>query len=340
MLKMIKVLIVDDSLTIRKRIAEIVEKDPELTVAGEASNGKKAFELVKSVSPDVIIMDLVMPVMDGMEAIELIMAYHPTPILVHSSADNRGEDYKTIDALSSGALDFIEKTTANWERELIHQVKRAAKIKVVTHLKKRKKQFAPVLSPCMSTHGYNLVVMGASTGGPKVVLDFFCRLPGDFPLPIILVIHMADYFRSSLAGWLNTNSNLDVIIPSDNYKINDKGGIVYMAPEGRHLIVEDGYLRLSSTPLVNFCRPSVDVLFESVSKNDKFRTIGVLLTGMGNDGAIGLKAIKDSGGYTIAQDEKTSIVFGMPKEAIKIGAATIVLPDFEIPNEIMRLVSV
>ncbi|MDY6972012.1 MAG: chemotaxis-specific protein-glutamate methyltransferase CheB [Thermodesulfobacteriota bacterium] len=340
---MIRVLVVDDSLSIRKKICEIIDRDPELTVAGEAENGKAAFELVKSVSPDAIILDLVMPVMDGQEATELIMAYHPTPIIIHSSAANRGEDYKTIDALSAGALDSVEKTMEDWEQELPLRVKRAAGIKVVTHLKRKgikKLQSDSVWDTAIGPGRYNLLVMGASTGGPRVVLDIICQLPRDFPIPIIVVIHVADSLQNTLGDWLKNNSNLDVVVPADGQTFKGRRGTVYLAPPGRHLIVENGDLRLTATPLVNFCRPSIDVLFRSVANDQQLTTIGVLLTGMGNDGAAGLKAIKDSGGYTIAQDEETSMVFGMPKEAIELGAASTVLPVSEIPGEIIKLAGI
>jgi len=341
---MIKVLIVDDSLTIRKRVAELIENDPEMRAAGEAENGKKAIELVKSLSPDVILMDLVMPIMDGQEATELIMAYHPTPIIIHSSAENRGEEYKTMDALSAGALDFIEKTCPDWEKEIIYRIKRASRIKVVTHLKRKmlqKKNVAfPAINDGTSANGYNLLIIGASTGGPKVVLELLGRLPSNFPIPVIVVIHVADSFRSSIAEWLNNNAGLLVKNPTDGEIFKDKQRTVYLAPPGRHLIIQGSNLRLTSTSPVNYCRPSIDVLFESVAGDSRLRPIAVLLTGMGKDGAKGLKAIKDCGGYTIAQDEKTCIVFGMPREAIKIGATTTILPDFEIPDRILRLVGI
>lgn len=340
---MIKVLIVDDSLTVRKRISEIVEDDPALAVAGEAKNGREAFDLVKDRSPDVIIMDMVMPIMDGQEATELIMGYYPTPIIIHSSAANRGEDYKTMDALSAGALDFVEKEIEDWKEEMLFRIKRASRIKVVTHLRKKMAQSektGDTFTVQETQNKYNILVMGASTGGPKVALDILCRLPGNYPIPIVLVIHMAASFQDSLRKWLNNNSRLKVKIPEGGEFLHGKRGIVYLAPPGKHLIVENGKFQLISTPDVNFCRPSIDILFKSVAKNSQLKTIGVLLTGMGKDGAQGLKAIKEGGGYTIAQDKNTSIVFGMPREAIKIGAATIVLPDSKIPAEITRLMGI
>ncbi|MDY6843026.1 MAG: chemotaxis-specific protein-glutamate methyltransferase CheB [Thermodesulfobacteriota bacterium] len=338
---MIKVLVVDDSITVRKKIVEIVEKSLECTVVGEAKNGREAFNLVELESPDVIVMDLAMPVMDGQEATELIMSYHPTPIIIHSSAANRGEDYKTIDALSAGALDFVEKMVENWEEELIFKIKRASRIKVVTHLKKKKvyhETFKYASMAKTTQCEYNLLVMGASTGGPKATLDILCHLPQNFPIPIVVVIHVADSFRNSLCDWLNNNSGFDVRIPQDNDSLFDRQGVVYLAPPSKHLIVAKGKLRLTCSPEVNFCRPSIDVLFQSVAHNHRYKAIGILLTGMGRDGALGLKAIRDSGGYTIVQDQNTSIVFGMPNEAIKIGAATIVLPHYDIPDKVMSLV--
>jgi len=336
---MIKVLIVDDSLTIRKKIAEILAGDPELAIVGEAADGKVAIDLLKVVSPDLIIMDLVMPVMDGQEATEIIMASHPLPILIHSSSVNRGEDYKTMDALSAGALDFLEKNSENWEEKLLFCIKRAARIKVITHLniKKRIVKSTDFFSKNVPlTDKYNFLVIGASTGGPKVVLDILSGLPSDFPIPVVVVIHMTGSFRNSLCAWLNNNTRLDVTIPGDGETFMDKFGAVFMAPPGQHLIVKNGCFRLLSSPMVNFCCPSIDVLFESVAKSREIKAMGVLLTGMGKDGAAGLKAIRNSGGYTIAQDEASSIVFGMPKEAIDIGGATRVLPASMISEEIIN----
>ncbi len=337
---MINVLVVDDSLTVRKKVVNLLENDPELTVVGEAKNGQEAFELVKMSSPGVIIMDIVMPVMDGHEATELIMAYHPTPIIIHSASANRGEDYKTMDALSSGALDFVEKNSDSWEGQLLFRAKRAARIKVVTHLRKKRPQktkTAPVSTARITPRKYDLLVVGASTGGPKVVLDIVSSLPRDFPIPVIVVIHLAEDYKSSLCKWLNDNTAFDVRNATNGERFKGSQGIVYLAPPGQHLIVENGNLRLTSTAEVNFCRPSIDVLFESVAGSNELRAIAVLLTGMGRDGAAGLKAIKDGGGYTIAQDKSTSIAFGMPGRAAEIGAATEVLPGFDIPGKVLKL---
>ena len=341
---MIKILIVDDSLTIRKKIAELIQHDPEMLVAGEASNGKIAFELAKKYSPDLIIMDLVMPVMNGQEATELIMAFQPTPILIHSSASNRGENYKTMDALSSGALDFIEKTCENWEKELLFRIKRAARIKVVTHIKKRREEVVPdraiIPKPRKtSSSSYNLIVMGASTGGPKVVLDILCKLPEHFPIPIILVIHLANTFQDSLRKWLADNSSFKIKIPQNGDLFLNSRGTLFFAPPGKHLAIINNRFRYNNAEPVNFCKPSIDVFFESVARQPQINPIGILLTGMGCDGAEGLKKIRQNGGHTIAQDKSTSIVFGMPQKAIEMKAAIDVLPTLKIADKITDMVN-
>ena len=337
---MIKVLIAEDSLTVREKIAQIIDHTPGMEVAGKARDGKEAVKMAGEKFPDVIIMDLVMPVMDGLEATGLIMAYTPVPIIIHSSAVNRQEGYKTMDALAAGALDFMEKDGDNWGNELVNRVKKASRIKVVTHIKKKVEQDRKRKTVfCENMHGnaYNLLVVGASTGGPKAVKDIFSKIPVDFPIPVLLVIHVVESYQLSFADWLNSNISLKVKIAENGEPVTGSKGVVFMAPSGRHLIVKDRSICLSQVPPVNFCRPSVDVLFKSVAMNPLIKPVGLLLTGMGRVGAAGLTAIKKSGGFTIAQDKSTSVVFGMPGAAIEMGGASVVLPDFRISDEIVRL---
>ena len=337
---MIKVLIVDDSLTVREKIAQIIAHASGMEVAGKAGNGKEAVKMAMEISPDVIIMDLVMPVMDGLEATGLIMAYAPVPIIIHSSAVNRQEGYKTMDALAAGALDFMEKNGVKWENELVERVKKISGIKVVTHIKKRVEQGRErktAFCENMQRKAYNLLVVGASTGGPKAVQDIFSKIPADFPLPVLLVIHVVESYQSTFVDWLNSNISLKVKIAENGESVTGRKGVVFMAPSGRHLTVKNMAFCLSQDPPVNFCRPSVDVLFKSVAMDPLIKPVGVLLTGMGKDGAAGLNAIKKSGGYTIVQDKSTSMVFGMPGAAIEMGGASVVLPDFRISDEIIRL---
>ncbi len=338
---MIKVLIADDSLTVREKTAELLAADPELLVVGKAKDGKEAVALNERLSPHLIIMDMVMPVMDGQEATEIIMAYHPTPIIIHSSAANRGEAYKAMDALSAGALVFIEKNSPDWEIELPLMVKKAARIKVITHLKRRislSRDKTLSFPPMSKQNNYNLVAIGASTGGPKVVQNLLSHLPNDFHLPVLLVIHCGESYQSSLIEWLNKNTKCKVRMAVNGTPLQDKVG-AFLAPPGKHLTVKKGLICIRNTPPVNFCRPSVDVLFESIATDPSMKAIGILLTGMGKDGANGLAAIKKSNGFTIAQDEATSIVFGMPKEAIKKGAVMKILPEDKIIHEVMRLLA-
>ncbi len=337
---MIKVLIAEDSLTVREKIAEIIDHASGMQVAGKARNGEEAVKMARERFPDVIIMDLVMPVMDGLEATGLIMAYTPVPIIIHSSAVNRQEGYKTMDALAAGALDFMEKDGADWENELVGRVKKASRIKVVTHIKKKVEQSREsrtALCGNMQGNAYNLLVVGASTGGPKAVQDIFSKIPAAFPLPVLLVVHIVESYQLSFADWLNLNISLKVKIAKNGEPVTGSKGVVFMAPSGRHLTVKNSSFCLSTAPPVNFCRPSVDVLFKSVAMDPLIKPVGVLLTGMGKDGAVGLTAIKKSGGYTIAQDKSTSMVFGMPGAAIEMGGASVVLPDFRISDEIVRL---
>ncbi len=344
--KKIRVLIVDDSLTVRKKVVEILKTSSDISIVGEAKNGKEAIELTKQLRPSVILMDIVMPVMSGLSAVEYIMAHQPTPIVIHSSSQNRGEIYKTWDAMKSGALAKIEKTDADkdyrkWENDLIRTVKSASRVKVIRHREfplmgnKIKKQD---IQPGVIRRVYNIVALGASTGGPGVIANILNYFPPDFRLPILLVIHMSKSSNTTFSGWLNDNCNLNVAFASDGEPLNGQKGRVFIAPPDKHMTVSQNRIQLLDSPEINFCRPSVDVLFQSLATDKKIRPVAILLTGMGQDGALGLKAIRDNGGYTICQDENTSTIFGMPKAAIKMKASDVVLPDHQIAQSIMKLV--
>ena len=335
----IRVLVVEDSLTVRKRLLEVLGDDPELEVVGEAEDGKRGVELCQALRPDVITLDMMMPVMSGLAATEFIMAYCPTPILIVSSSTNRGEVFGTFEALAAGAVDVMEKprggeTDERWERKVRATVKLVSRIKVITHVRARLGRaaggapaaaaIASVLSP---EPDRQLVALGASTGGPGAILRILSGLPGSYPLPILFVLHIGVAFGTAFAEWLGGQTALPVVYASDGAPLPRVGqpGVI-MAPPDRHLIVRDGRLRLTAEAERHFCRPSVDVLFESLARECGERTIACLLTGMGRDGAAGLLAIRQAGGLTMAQDEATSVVFGMPMEAIALGAAARVLP--------------
>lgn len=341
---MIRVLVVDDSLTLRKTIAEVLEEHPDFEVVGEARDGKDAIHQAEKLRPDVITMDMMMPEMTGLSATEYIMAHCPTPILIVSSSTNRGELMKTYDALAAGAVNVYDKPTGKelegvWENGLIAELKLVHRVPVIRHLKG--KVGAKKLRPSLSSRAgkYNLIVIGASTGGPQAVLSLLKALPPDIRVPILCVIHLKAGFSTSLAEWLSINTNLKVEFAQDGQVLTvQKSTQVFLAPADFHLTLESGKLRLRQTPPQNYCRPSVDVLFESVVCSPQYKAIGILLTGMGKDGAKGLKSLRDSGALTIAQDESSSIIYGMPKVAVDMGAAIKVLHLDDISREIIELI--
>jgi two-component system chemotaxis response regulator CheB len=338
-MKTIRVLVVDDSVTVRKRLVEVLGADPELEVVAEADDGKTAIELCQSLRPDVVTLDMMLPVMTGLAATEYIMAHCPTPIVIVSASTNRGELFRTYEALAAGAVDVLEKPTGDevddeWERRLISTVKLVSRIKVITHLRGKLRPAAPppMLRPVPgATQACQVVAIGASTGGPGAIVEILRGLSPRFPLPILLVLHIGEPFAAAFADWLDGTSPLRVAYARDGEVIPPVGQCrILMAPPDRHMVVRGGRLRLTSDPERHSCRPSVDELFESLAREQADQCAACLLTGMGKDGAAGLLALRRAGGITIAQDEATSVVFGMPREAILLDAAQRVLPLGEI----------
>jgi two-component system, chemotaxis family, protein-glutamate methylesterase/glutaminase len=356
-MKKLRVLVVDDSLTIRRRLCEILTSDPELEVVGEAENGKRAIELCGQLRPDVITLDMVMPVMSGLTATEYIMAYTPTPILIVSASMNRGELFKTYDALAAGAIDVLEKPTADnvdtdWERRFVATIKLIAKIKVITHVRARLSgtERAVAAVPGQSAMSskprrrdqpqgqpYGMVAIGASTGGPAAIVKVLKGLPPKLCLPVLFVLHIDEPFAASFADWLDHQTPHRVAYARDREPLESLRGQVIMAPPGRHLCVGGGRLHLTTDPPRHSCRPSVDVLFESLAADLGAKVLACLLTGMGRDGAAGLLAIRRAGGLTLAQDEATSVVYGMPREAVLMDAAQLVLPLDQIGPQIAEI---
>jgi two-component system chemotaxis response regulator CheB len=313
---------------------------------GEAENGRQAVDANEKLRPDVILMDLDMPVMNGPEAVEQIMGALACPIVILSSFANRGEKFKTWDAMLAGAVAGIEKTDVaknpqRWEKELIRTVRAAARIKVKkrggTLLEKREEKSVEERPPD-AAGSYNVVAIGGSTGSISVIAKIVRAFPADFKLPVLLVVHLADTQDDSFAQWLGGQCRLPAAYARGGEKLTGKRAGVLIAPSHRHMVVTNGAIRLDASEPVNFCRPSVDVLFGSLARDKRMTPIGVLLTGIGRDGARGLKAIKNNGGYTICQDKTTSIVFGMPKAAIQMGGAHKVLPDYEIALWILEVI--
>jgi two-component system chemotaxis response regulator CheB len=343
----IRVLVVDDSLTVRKRIVEVLSADRELSVVGEGENGKQAIELCERLRPDVVTLDMIMPVMTGLAAAEYIMAYCPTPILIVSASTNRGELFRTYDALAAGAIDVLDKPgarepAAGWEERLLKTVKLVSRIKAITHPRARlaagRREASVAARERCGDGNSRIIAIGGSTGSPGVIVDILRRLPRDLACPVLVVIHINEPFGAAFAEWLDAQTPLRVRYARDGERpwgLTDAR--VLMAPPDRHLVLDHGLLRLTTLPERHSCRPSVDVLFESLAADVGGEAIACLLSGMGRDGASGLLAVRRAGGSTIAQDEATSVVFGMPREAILIGAAEQVLPVQEIGPALVAL---
>jgi two-component system chemotaxis response regulator CheB len=346
----IRVLVVEDSVTVRKRLVELLGSDPDLEVVGEGDDGKKAIELCERLRPDVVTLDMMLPVMTGLAATEYIMAHCPTPILIVSASINRGELFRTYDALAAGAVDVLEKpgdhdVAADWEQRLLSTVKLVSRIKVITHLRGKiaARGRAPEgglssLDPFAQPPRCAVVAIGVSTGGPAAIQEILQDLSPRFSLPILLVIHIAEPFGAALAEWLDAQSPLRVAYAIDGEPLPPAGqGRVIMAPPDVHMVLRGGKLRLTTTAERHSCRPSVDVLFESLAAELRSRAAACLLTGMGKDGATGLLEVRRAGGITLAQDEATSVVFGMPREGILLGAAQRVLPLQQFARAISAL---
>lgn len=338
----IRVLVADDSMTVRRRLVQALSTDAGIQVIGEASDGRTATELCRRIRPDVVTMDVMMPVMDGVTATEYIMANCPTPILMVSASSNRGQVLQTFDALAAGAVDVLDKPAADtpdgvWERELVGAVKMVSRIKAIQRPSVNRRSrvvgaaarvAAPVVLPLPESDEAVIVAIGASIGGPSAITKILSQIPAGFPLPILLVIHIAPEFAQSLVQWIATRSKkLPVRVAVDGEPIPRPClAEILMAPPDHHLVVGGGRLRVTNTPPRHLCRPSIDELFESVARECGSQAIACLLTGMGKDGAAGLLAVRQKGGHTIAQDEASSTVFGMPREAIALDAAQIVAP--------------
>jgi two-component system chemotaxis response regulator CheB len=335
--KPIRVLVVEDSPTVRAYLVQVLSSDPDLNVVGEAGDGRTAVALCARERPDVVTMDMMLPVMTGLAATEQIMAHHPTPILIVSASTNRGELFQTYQALAAGAVDVLEKPGAadagpDWERNFTAAVKLVSRIRVITHLRGRiggpRGQAAFGAAAVVDEPA--LAVVGASTGGPGALAEVLAALPASFTLPILFVLHIASAFGAAFVEWLGKQIGRPVLLAEDGLPLESIGARVVMAPPDRHLIVEHGRLRLTGEAERHSCRPSVDVLFESVAREMGSRTAAALLTGMGRDGAAGMLAIRRAGGLTIAKDGATSVVYGMPREAAALGGAQLILPLSEI----------
>ncbi|AJE04760.1 chemotaxis-specific protein-glutamate methyltransferase CheB [Geobacter pickeringii] len=339
---MIRVLIADDSSLVRAILKDILAGG-DITVAAEAANGREAVELTALLRPDLVVMDIVMPVMDGLTAIGEIMTCCPTPILVLSGTLADRDVDLAFAAIKAGALDVMEKPAENligsgvsFAEKLRTTVRMLARVKVIRHHQRRRKEPAP--PPSSPTGGRpSILAIGASTGGPKAVMSIVKSLPPDFPAAVCIVQHIASGFARGFTQWLDRESSLTVRLAREGDHLTP--GEALVAPDDRHMTVVGGTVHLLDTPPVNCCRPSIDPLFCSLAEAHAEEVVGVLLTGMGRDGARGLKQIRERGGMTIVQDEASSVIFGMPRAAIALDAAGRVAALDAIPPLIAELFS-
>lgn len=340
---MIRILIADDSLLVRRVLTDALKGADDMTVVGEAGNGLEAVTLTELHKPDIVIMDILMPVMGGLEATEAIMARFPVPILILSATVSEKDLNLAFTAIKKGALDVMAKpslTTPEHQQDfidkLMDKIRLLSRIKVIHHIQRNREQRSPAVIPQSSTTR-NILAIGASTGGPKAVMSILKTLPSGFKASVFVVQHISSGFAKGFAQWLDMECSIPVRIPEEGDKV--RRGEALVAPTDRHFLIENGIVRFSDAPPVNSCRPSIDLFFSSLALEYAGQTTAVLLTGMGKDGASGLADIKASGGKTIAQDEKTSVVFGMPKAAIAMNAADEILPLGDIPGALSRIFS-
>lgn len=346
---MIKVLIVDDSPVAIKIIESILSMDKIFKVVGVARNGREAVELTQSCRPDIITMDIGMPIMNGYEATRLIMETCPTPIVIVSAYIERKDIANSFKFIEAGALMIMPKpdgfgrtSFAKGAEELRKTLKLMAEVKVVrrNRVPEREKSPAKVITaPDLSTkNGMKIVGIGASTGGPQVIKDIIEALPLSFPVPILVVQHMTAGYIQGFAEWINSASALPVVVAED--RMECRPGVVYIAPDNYQMGV-DNFCRiyLRDDPPEMGLRPSVSYLFRSLATNFPERAVGILLTGMGRDGATELKKMREAGALTVAQDMESSLIFGMPGEAVKLEAAVSVLPTSGIINLLLQMVN-
>jgi len=343
---MIKVLIVDDSIVVRDFLTYIFSSDPQIMVVGAIDSGIKAVDMIRLTKPDVVTMDLHMPQMDGFETTRVIMEQAPTPIVVVSESIRIMDTTFSFSVLEAGALAVLLRPPSlshpdflTAKKELIETVKTMAEVKVVRRINRKmsepKNTFENNKVLPKPLPGVRIIAIGASTGGPQTLQKIFSGLPPGLPFSFLVVQHISPGFSNGFRDWLQGSSRV-------HFKTGENGerlvpGMAYLAPEGFHMGILNNKIMLSSDPPVFGIRPTIDFLFRSLALSSGPESLGILLTGMGKDGSEALKLMKEKGALTIAQDQESSIVFGMPDEAIKLGAADYILPPDKIMEMIIRI---
>lgn len=345
----IRVLVVDDSAFMRKMISDMLNSQSDIEVIDTARDGEVAVLKAAALKPDVITLDIEMPKKNGLEALKEIKKISTAQVIMLSSLTADGSSI-TIEALRHGAFDFIQKPSGaisldidKVKDDLIVKIRCSKTYRTKLHNIKPKAQETNEIQKIIKEPDYRLttdkieaVVIGASTGGPRVLYDLITKLPYDLNIPVFVVQHMPAGFTQAFADRINRSTELTVVEAKDGEVI--KPNYVYIAPGGYHMYINKNSIKLDLSPTIHGVRPAVDKLFLSAAEFFRGRLLACILTGMGKDGADGIKVIKNLGGYTIAQDEDSSTVYGMPKAAFETGCIDIVLPDSKIPEEIARAV--
>ncbi len=334
--KKIRVLIVDDSPLVREALKVILGSDPDLEVVGLARDGREGVQKTLSLKPDVITMDIKMPLMNGLEAIEKIMEEAPTPIIAVSSLDSK----LVASALSVGAMDFvaIQDNIEELAADLLEKVKIASRVRPMRRFKVSKKVPTIPEKKVIKKEAERVICIGVSTGGPQALQILFSKMPSDIRAGVLVVQHIANGFIGGLVEWLISNSSLDIKIASHGDII--KSGTVLFAPDSFHMTVsEEGKILLSEDTRGNsLFVPSIDVMMKSVADIYKDKAVGIIMTGMGHDGVEGIRAIKEAGGITIAQDGESSAIFGMNKLAIEAGLINRIASLDKMVDEILAVI--
>ena len=338
---MIKVMVVDDSALMRRMVKDIIETDSEIKVVDTAANGVECLEKLNSHQIDVITLDIEMPGMNGLQILEEIMERRPKPVVIVSAYSKRGAAV-TIEAITKGAVDFVTKPggeiSLNLEKirdELVSKIKFAASANIISLKKGLKRKY--IKRRLVGSGEMKVVIIAAATGGPKAINEIIPNIPNKINAGFLIIQHMPKGFIPAFTSRLNAESSLDVDVASEKDRI--EVGKVFVAPGDVHTRFDkDGRIFFTNEPPLHGVRPAADIPMESAAMVFKKRVIGVILNGMGKDGTLGAKRIKENGGKVIAQDESTSVVFGMPKSAINSGVVDKVLPVDKIAEEIIKIV--
>lgn len=328
---MIRVLVAEDSVTARELLVGMLRSDPEIAVIGEAQDGLEAVTMTKRLRPDLVTMDIRMPRIDGFEATKRIMIEAPTPIVIVSGSVNVQEVEVSMHALRAGAVALLPKPRGprspgfdGEAAQFLATIKSMAQVKVVRHWAPRPSHRPAIVVPPVDHRNVRLIAIAASTGGPAALQRLLADLPGDLVPPIVVVQHIARGFVEGMARWLNLTSSLQVKVAEADEPLS--AGTVYLAPDQRHLGVAGGRIRLSDGEPVDGFRPSASHLFASAAREYGPSMVAVILTGMGQDGLEGLRTARAAGALIVAQDEETSVVFGMPGVAVAASLTHAVLP--------------